>query len=322
ISNFTSVSDQFAFRRQEILEAIKKAGIELASINTVVGRGGLLHPMTSGVYEVNELMLRDLKNSPIGQHASNLGGLIAHDIAQSLHNVKAYIADPVVVDELQEVARLTGIKGVERHSIFHALNQKAVAREWAKEHGTQYDKSNLIVAHMGGGISVGAHRCGEVVDVNNALDGEGPYTPERAGSMPCCNVVEMCMSGTYSRAELYQLLCGRGGLVSLLGTNQVIKALEMAKSDPWAKLVMDGMVYNIAKNIGQMAVVLCGKVDAIILTGGIAHSRKITDEISSMVDFIAPVVVYPGEDEMKALAQNALRVINGETQVKQYLGAQ
>ena len=295
IAKFDSVASQFQFRKDIILSELKDAGFNINEINAIVGRGGLVKPIESGVYEVNEALINDLNNPPLGEHASNLGGLIANDIAKSLNNgTKAYIADPVVVDELQDVARLTGHPDFTRVSIFHALNQKAIARTYAKEIGKKYEDINLIIAHLGGGVSVGAHDHGRVIDVNNALDGDGPFSPERSGSLPTGQLVKLCFSGKKTEVEI------------------------KAKEDPKYKLVQDAMSYQVGKAIGEMAAVLKGKVDGILLTGGIAHNPFLVDYVKEMVGFIAPIKVYAGEDEMRALAMNGLMVLRGELSGKIY----
>jgi butyrate kinase len=264
-------------------------------------------------------MKSDLVNSPMGEHASNLGALIADDIASSIPGSMAFIVDPVVVDELEPVARLSGHPAIERVSIFHALNQKAVARGYAATIGKRYEDLNLIVAHMGGGISVGAHRKGRVVDVNNALGGDGPFSPERSGGLPSNQLVDLCFSGKYSKEEVKSMLVGKGGMTAYLGTNDFREICSMAeKGDGKAILVMNAASYQVAGEIGSMAAVLAGKVDAIILTGGMAYQKTNTDYIASMVDFIAEVVVVPGEDEMKALAFNGLMAIKGEISIREY----
>lgn len=255
----------------------------------------------------------------LGEHASNLGGLIADDIAKSLPGAKAYIADPVVVDELEDVARITGCPDMPRHSIFHALNQKAVGRLFAHTRGFVYEELNLIVAHMGGGVSIGTHRQGKVIDVNNAIDGYGPFSPERAGTLPAGALVKECFSGAYSFEEMKKKINGKGGLVAHLGTNQVTEVERMIEAgNENAKLVLSAMSYQIAKAIGGCAAVLKGKVNGIILTGGIAHDKFVVQYIRDMVDFIAPVAVYPGEDEMTALMQNALMVLRNQIDCKVY----
>lgn len=318
IGKYKTIFEQYDFRKDVILKAVEEKGVELSSINAVVGRGGLLKPIEGGTYEVNEAMIEDLKVGLQGQHASNLGGIIANEIARNL-GARAFIVDPVVVDEMDDIARLSGMPEIERICIFHALNQKAVAKRYAKEKGVDYKNLNLIVAHLGGGISVGAHKNGRIVDVNNALDGEGPFSPERTGSLPVGDLVKMCFSGKYTIDEIKKMITGKGGFVAYLGTNDgrdVQKMME--EGNDKAKLVYEAMAYQVAKEIGMCSAVLSGKVDAIILTGGLAYGKILTDWIEERVSFIAPVVVYPGEDEMLALAEGGLRVLTGEEAAKEY----
>ncbi len=319
LAGFKKITDQFSFRKDLIIRELTERGIDFSLIAAVVGRGGLVKPIESGIYIVNEEMKEDLRNSRLGEHASNLGGLIADDIASSLKGAVAFIVDPVVVDELQPMARLSGLPEIERMSIFHALNQKAVARAYASSIGKKYEELNLIIAHMGGGISVGAHRKGKVIDVNNAFGGEGPFSPERAGGLPSNQLLDLCFSGKYSRSDLKSMLIGKGGMVAYLETNNFKEVCEMAeKGDQKAALVRDASAYQISKEIGAMAVVLQGHVDAIILTGGMAYQETNAKQISSMVDFISKVVVYPGEDELRALAFNGLLALNKEIEIKNY----
>jgi len=318
LSPYATVASQFAFRKNIILSELKEAGFDAGSFHAIVGRGGLVKPIESGIYEVNDALAHDLEYPVMGEHASNLGGLIARDIARETTNgAKAYIADPVVVDELEPIARISGHPELQRVSIFHALNQKVIARTYAKETGRKYEDLNLIVAHMGGGISVGAHCHGRVIDVNNALDGEGPFSPERSGGLPTGRLTELCFSGK-SKAEIKKMLKGEGGVVAYLGTNDMRIVEEKAATEPEYALIQDAMCYQVAKEIGSMAAVLKGKVDAILLTGGIAYGKPLTRYIADMVEFIAPVKVYPGEDEMRALAMNGLMVLRGETASKVY----
>jgi butyrate kinase len=319
ISGYAKITDQFHFRKDLIMRELETRNTDLARLAAIVGRGGLIRPIESGIYEVNEKMIEDLKKGFLGQHASNLGGLIAHDIAVSLPNARAYIVDPVVVDELQPVARITGHPEIERISIFHALNQKAVARIYAASINKKYEELNLIIAHMGGGISVGAHRKGRVVDVNNALDGDGPFSPERAGSLPSGQLVDLCFSGKYSYNEIKAMLTGKGGFVAYLGTNSFREVCKMAEDgDPKAILVRDAASYQVGKEIGAMAAVLNGRVDAILLTGGMANQKSHIAYIKSMVHTIAEIVVYPGEDEIKSLAFNGLLALDGKISIKTY----
>lgn len=318
LDQFATIIDQFEFRKDIIIKAINEAGINIADLDAVVGRGGLIKPIKSGVYEVNDLMIDDIRNRPRGQHASNLGALLARDIADQA-GAKSFIADPVVVDELQDVARVTGWPEIERISIFHALNQKAIARNYADSKGVKYEDLNLIVAHLGGGISVGAHLKGEVIDVNNALNGDGPFSPERTGGLPSLALAEMCFSGKYTLNEVSRIISGKGGIVALLGTNNMMEIENEVKAgNKKVQAVLDAMCYNIAKLIGSMATVLKGKVDAIILTGGIARDKYVCNYIADMTSFIADVVVIPGENELEALAQNAQRVLEGKLTPKEY----
>src|SRR5512133_305102 len=313
LKNFEKISDQFHLRRNLIMNELSERNIDLSRIAVVVGRGGLVKPIESGIYRVNQRMKDDLTAGLMGQHASNLGGLIAEDIAASLCCASAYIVDPVVVDELQPIARISGHPEIERISIFHALNQKAVARVYASSVGKKYEDLNRIVAHMGGGVSVGAHKAGRVIDVNNALNGDGPFSPERSGGLPAGQLVDLCFSGRFSHDELKSMLTGKGGMVAYLGTNSYIEVCKMAEGgDEKAILISNAASYQVGKEIGAMAAALSGKVDAIILTGGLAHQNSNTEYIRSMVGFIAEVVVYPGEDEMKALAFNGLLALDGK----------
>lgn len=319
LSIFPKISDQYSYRKEAILKALRENDVELDCIEVVMGRGGLIKPVPSGVFSINEKLKHDLSNSPIGEHASNLGGLIADDIARSLPKAKAYIADPVVVDEFEDMARIAGHPKFKRISIYHALNQKAIAREFARIHSQKYEDFNLIIAHMGGGVTVGAHKKGRVIDVNNGLDGEGPFSPERSGTLPVGQLVEVCFSGEYTKPQVRKMITGEGGFVAYFGTNNARKIEQMALSgDEQAKLIYEAMAYQVAKDIGAMFTVLKGNVDAIILTGGMAYSNYFTNQISERVYKLAPVHVYPGEDEMKALAANGLMIINGELEPLQY----
>lgn len=317
IGQFPTIASQFQYRKDIILSELQQAGIDVQSFHAIVGRGGLVKPIESGIYEVNETLAHDLEHPVMGEHASNLGGLIARDLAKDIPGAKAYIADPVVVDELEPIARISGHPAIQRVSIFHALNQKVIGRTYAQETGKKYEDLNLIIAHMGGGISVGAHCQGRVIDVNNALDGDGPFSPERSGTLPTGALVEACFSGQ-SKSEVKKMLKGAGGVVAYLGTNDMRFVEEKAVTETEYKLIQDAMCYQVAKEIGAMAAVLKGKVDAILLTGGIAYGKPLTHYITEMVQFIAPVKVYPGEDEMRALATNGLMVLRGELAAKTY----
>ena len=318
LAGFKSVIDQFEWRKGLILKALADNNIDVNKLSAVVGRGGVISPIESGVYEVNDDLRHDLLNARM-QHASNLGGLLARDIADSI-GVKSYIADPVVVDEMMPYARISGVPELPRESIFHALNQKAVARLFAKESDKKYEDLNLVVCHMGGGCTVSAHRRGRVIDTTNALDGCGPISPERSGSLPPGPLIRLCFSGKYTEEELIKKVHGKGGLFAHLGTTSVPEVLDRIMAhDLHAMLILRAMCYSIAKEIGAMAVALKGEVDAILLTGCIAHSKRVTDFIADHVDFIAPIFVYPGENELKALSENALAVLRGERSAKTYV---
>lgn len=317
LAPFPHIADQYAFRRDSILQWLGERDITLESLDAVVGRGGLFGPLGSGTYRVNEAMLEEMRQPGPREHASNLGVLIAQEIAGRA-GVPAFTVDPVSVDEFDEIARISGLAEIERRSLSHALNIKAVARRAAADLGKRYQDLNLVIAHLGGGISVTAHRQGRMVDVNNALDA-GPFSPERCGTLPLTDLIELCYSGRFDREGLKRDLIGRGGLVSHLGTNSTIEVEQrIAQGDRHALLVSQAMAYQIAKEIGAMATVLQGQVDAIVLTGGVAHWDDLVEWIRQRVSTIAPVRVYPGEDEMLALAQGALRVLSGEEGAKNY----
>jgi butyrate kinase len=319
LTKFKLVTDQFHFRKDMIMKELVVRDVDFKEIVAVVGRGGLVKPIESGVYRVTGNMIKDLRKGILGQHASNLGGLIANDIASSLPGAEAFIVDPVVVDELQPVARVSGHPEIERISIFHALNQKAVARLYAESIDKKYEDLNLIVAHMGGGISVGVHRRGKVVDVNNALDGDGPFSPERSGGLPSGQLVDLCFSGRYTYADLKSMVTGKGGMTAYLGTNNFVEVCRRADGgEQNAVLIRDALAYQIGKEIGAAAAVLKGEVDAIILTGGLANEDLHVEKVRSMVRFIADVFVYHGEDEIKALAYNALLAIDGKIRIRDY----
>lgn len=318
LAQYPFIIDQFHFRKDAILETLQKEGIRTSELSAICGRGGLLRPIEGGTYSVNDAMIEDLKKGFAGQHASNLGGILADELAQGL-DIPAFIVDPVVVDELAPMARISGFAALERKSIFHALNQKAVARRYAQQVGKKYEDLKLIVTHMGGGITVGTHECGKVIDVNNGLHGDGPFSPERAGTVPAGALIELCYSGEFYRQEVMLKLVGQGGLVGYLGTNDAVEVEKrIAKGDTRAQLVYEAMAYQVAKEIGSAAAVLRGDVDAIIMTGGLAYGKEFVKSITSRVDWISEVVVYPGEDELQALAEGAMRVLSGEEPAKIY----
>ena len=316
---FDRLIDQFDFRKEAVLECLKEGGIDMREIAVIMGRGGVLKPVKSGIFEINQAMLHDLKVNTLRVHASNLGGLIAHELARTLPGARAFIVDPVVVDELEDVARISGHPLFERASIFHALNQKATARQHAEKTGRRYEDLNLVVAHMGGGVSVGAHRKGRIVDVNQALDGEGPLSPERSGTLPSGALAALCFSGKYTHEEVKKMITGRGGFIAHLGTNNAAEVEERSRTDAKVKLIRDAMIYQVAKEIGAMAVVLEGKIDAILLTGGIAHSETFIGDLKAKISFLAPIYVYPGENEIFALAYNGARILRGEAEIMEYV---
>ncbi|MEG0133579.1 MAG: butyrate kinase [Clostridium sp.] len=318
IAKYATIVDQLAFRKDVILKVLAEKNFDIKTLNAVVGRGGMLKPIPGGTYEVTDSLVSDLKEGVQGQHASNLGGILAREIGNEL-NVPSFIVDPVVVDELEQVARISGVPELPRKSKFHALNQKAVAKRFGKESGKGYENLNLIVTHMGGGVSVGAHKKGKVIDVNNALDGDGPFSPERAGGVPAGDLVKMCFSNKYTEQEIYSKLVGKGGCVSYLDTNDFRDVLKLSEEgNVEAQLIYDAFIYQVAKEIGAMSTVLEGKVDRIILTGGMAYSDKVVGDITKRVGWISEVKTYPGEDELLALAQGAIRVLNGEEKAKEY----
>lgn len=317
LKGFSRVADQFDYRLQLLQDLFARNDIDVREFACVVGRGGLMKPIISGTYTVRESMLDDFKNATYGEHASNLGAMLAYAIADG--RVPAFIVDPVVVDELQEIARVSGQSGIDRISIFHALNQKAVAKRYAQEIGKDYTDLNLIVAHLGGGVSVGAHRRGSVIDVNNALDGDGPFSPERAGGLPVRSVIHECFHSGMTEKELRKHYVGCGGLVSYFGTSDAREVRKMgAEGDEKADLVYRAMAYQTAKEIGACAAVLHGVVDAILLTGGIAYDNAFTEWVAESVSWIAKVFMYPGEDELEALALGGLRILRGEEQAREY----
>ena len=318
IAQYASIVDQKDFRKQIILDLLAKKNFDINSLQVIVGRGGMLKPIPGGTYAVSDELLEDLKIGKQGQHASNLGGILAREIGDSI-GVPSYIVDPVVVDELMPIARYSGVPELPRTSVFHALNQKAVAKRYAKEKGVSYDSLNLIVVHMGGGVSVGAHEKGRVVDVFNALDGDGAFSPERAGAVPSGALIKMCFSGQYTEKEVYKKIVGGGGFNAYLGTNDMRDVAKMiADGDAHADEVREAFILQVCKNIGSMACVLKGKVDQIIVTGGIAYNKDVVDKMEERAGFIAPFTVYPGEDELLALVQGALRVLNGEEEAMKY----
>ncbi|MGL5328078.1 MAG: butyrate kinase [Peptostreptococcaceae bacterium] len=318
INQYKEIYDQFDFRKEIIMKTLEEENINLKELSAIIARGGNMKPVRGGTYQVNEEMLKDLKVGVMGQHASNLGGGLAYSIAYEL-GLNAYVVDPVVVDEFEPFARLSGSPLIPRKSKDHPLNCKAVGRAAAKEMGGTYDDFNFVIAHLGGGISVGAHKKGKMIDVNNALDGDGPFSPERTGALPFGTVMDLCYSGKYTKSELRKQFVGGGGLVAYLGTNDGREVGRRIKEgDEYAKLIYQGMAYQISKEIGACSTVLKGKVDAILLTGGLAYDDMLMGWIKERVGFIADVKVFPGENEMIALSQGVLRVLRGKEDLQEY----
>ena len=319
IARYDKIIDQLDFRLQLILDFLKSKDFDTKELAAVVGRGGMLKPIPGGTYATTDALVADLRSGANGQHASNLGGVLAREIAEPL-GIPSFIVDPVVVDELAPVARYSGHPLMPRISVFHALNQKAVAKRYAKESGKEYKDLNLIVVHMGGGVSVGAHKDGQVCDVANALDGDGPFSPERSGALPSGALMRLCFSGKYTQAEVGKMINGNGGLNAYLGTNdmRVVEKKAIEEKDEKFAAVFEAFTYQVSKEIGAMSAVLKGQVDQIILTGGIAYSKTVVEKIKERVSYIADMTVYPGEDELLALTQGALRVLDGEEAAKEY----
>lgn len=320
LAEFPRIIDQYEFRKKIIINSLENASIQLNSLDAIVGRGGLIKPIPGGVYRVNDLMIEDIRKELLGEHASNLGAILAKELAkESGKKIGAFIVDPVVVDEMEELARFSGHPELPRISIFHALNQKAVSRRHAREKKLDYNKLNLIVVHLGGGITVGVHKNGKVIDVNNGLDGDGPFSAERSGGLPVGALVRLCFSGKYQINEIKKMITGKGGLVAYLNTNNAFEIEDRIKSgDKYAETVYQAMAYQISKEIGACATVLNGDVDAILITGGLANSEILVRWIKQRISFIAPIFVYPGEDEMKALAEGVYYALAGEIPINEY----
>lgn len=318
LADFEHIYEEYEFRERIIKKELENAGFPLSSFDAIVGRGGLVYPLEGGTYIINAALLSDLREGVQGEHVSNLGAPIAHELA-GFSGCPSYIVDPVVVDEMEPIARFSGHPLLTRRSIFHALNQKAVARKACFDIGIKYEEARLIIAHLGGGISVGAHCLGKVIDVNNALNGDGPFTPERTGGLPSGDLSALCFSGDYTFAEVKKMIKGKGGIVAYLNTNDMRYVEDkVAEGEEKYILPYKAMAYQISKEIGGLSVVLKGKIDAIILTGGVAYDKTFVGWIRERVDFLADVLVYPGEQEMESLALGALRVLRGEEEAKVY----
>jgi butyrate kinase len=317
--HYPTIISQFEFRLDLIIGTLELEGIPLDEIKIIMGRGGLTYPLESGVYEVDDRMLTHVRKGVMGQHASNLGPLLSYAIAKKIPGAKAYIADPVVTDELEPIARISGHPRFERRSIYHALNQKAISRLYAQSIGRKYSDLNLIVVHMGGGVSIGAHRKGRVIDVNNALDGEGPFSPERSGTLPAGQLIDVCFCGNFTQDEVRRMVSGEGGMTAYLNTNSMKEITDFAEEgDEECCFYLDAFVYQVAKAVGEMSTVLKGDVDAILLTGGIAHSKLIINSLMERIQFISKVETYPGEDEMASMVMNAQLMLSGELIPRKY----
>lgn len=317
IASFNDISDQEPMRRKLVLDELRQMDIPL-DFDAVIGRGGLAKPVAGGVYEINGQMLKDTMNAG-HKHACDLGCVIAHAIAKDIPGCRSFIADPGVVDELSPLARISGSPQMPRICIWHALNQRAIAKRFANQIGKKYEDLNLIICHLGGGISIAAHEHGKAIDANNALDGEGPFSPERAGSLPAADLIKLCFSGKYTQQQLLKRIAGKAGLTAHLGTNDMKEIVQRIENgDKHAELIVDAMIYHTAKAIAAESAVLCGKIDAILITGGMARSEYVVTRLRKRIDFLAPTYCYPGEDEMGALAMNALSVLRGQCEAKQY----
>jgi butyrate kinase len=317
LEDFPRVWDQYRFRERLIRELLAERQVGMQSLDAVVARGGLVRPLAGGTYSVNNKMIEDARIGFQGEHASNLGCVLAYGIGWRV-GIPAFIVDPPSVDEFEPLARYSGLPEIPRRSLVHALNIHAMARQAAADLGKKYEETNFVVAHLGGGISICPVKGGRIIDTNNAVSG-GPFSPERSGSLPVMDLIDLCFSGKYPIDELKHKVMGEGGLVAYLGTNSASEVETRIKAgDTQARLVYEAMAYQIAKEIGSMSTVLAGKLAAIVLTGGLAKSKMLTDWIKARVGWIAPVVVYPGEDELQALVLGALRVLRNEETVKEY----
>ena len=319
LSTYKKVVDQHDFREKAIIDELKKAGIDIHSINIVVGRGGLLKPISGGVYRVNEAMIRDIKH-PMGEHESNLGGLMAYNIAKKIGNdAFAIIIDPASVDEMDEIAKISGMPEIQRKSILHTVNQRTIARNFVREIGHKYEDVNLIVAHLGRSISVGAHHKGRIVDVNNGLIGDGPMTTERSGTVPGGDLVELCFSGKFSKEQILKKMKGEGGARAYIGmSNSFEIEKQIDKGDKKAELIFSAIAYQIAKEIGALSTVLCGEVDGILITGELAYSKFIINELTKRIKHLGLIRIYPGEDDIDAYAMYGYMVLTGEIETKEY----
>ncbi|UCG27948.1 MAG: butyrate kinase [Bacteroidales bacterium] len=319
LAPYGNFADQTEFRKEKVIEVLKENDIPLMDIKVVMGRGGLIKPVKSGIYIVNDAIKADLRNSELGEDVINLGGLVADALAADLPDAKAFIADPVVVDEYDELSRISGHPLFERKSIFHALNQKAVAREHAKSLGKKYEEMDLIVVNLGRGITVGAHRHGRVIDATQGYDGDGPFSPIGSGTLPMGDVVRACFSGEYTKEDMLKMVRGEGGLKAYLGTDSIYEVEKRILSgDKKAKLILDAMIYQVAKSVGFLSMAFPGTVDGILITGDIANDKYMVNSLLERVSKIAQVFIYPGDDELDALAMNGLMIMRGEAEVLNY----
>jgi len=319
VMSFKTREEDYQFRKETILSVLSEEGIDIKSLSAIVGRGGFMQPIEGGVYEVNDKMLDDLKYRAEYEHPSNIGAPLAYEIASGI-GVRAYTVDPVVVDEMSDLARISGYPAIIRKSVLHALNIRAVARIAAEEHlKKRYEDVNMIVSHLGGGISVSAHQMGKMVDVNNAFLGMGPFTPQRVGSLPTGALISICYSGRFKQKELNAELVKNGGLRGYLGTNDAIEIEKMIEAgDEFARLIYEALAYQLSKEIGAMATVLSGKVDAIVFTGGLSRSEMLMKWVRERTSFIAPIILIPGQKEMDTMAKSVLRILRGEEKAKEY----
>lgn len=321
LAGFAKVIDELDYRTDLILDELRNNQIDFAEIAIVMARGGLIKPVKSGVYQVNEAMKRDLRVGVMGMHATNLGGLIADKIAAHLPDAKAYLADPVVVDEMEPIAKVSGLPEIERNSIFHALNHFNISREYAKSINRNYKELRTVVAYIGnGGVSVGAHRYGQVVDVNQAFDGDGPFSMTRSGSLPVGQLIDLCYSGKYTRDEMHKLVTEQGGIKGYLGTKSLTNVSAMIEAgDEKARFIVDALAYQIAKEIGSMAAVLEFKVDATLIMGSILNNKYFTEKLIGRIEKIAPVSVFPIVNDLDSLAMNGMMILRGEVEITEYV---
>jgi butyrate kinase len=318
---FSHVIEELDYRTGLILEELKNNQINFEDIAVVMARGGLIKPLKSGVYQVNEAMKRDLRVGIMGMHATNLGGLIADKIAAHLPDAKAYLADPVVVDEMEPIAKVSGLPQIERNSVFHALNHFNISREYAKSINRNYKDLKMVIAYIGnGGVSVGAHRKGQVVDVNQAFDGDGPFSMTRTGSLPVGQLIDLCYNGKYTRDEMHKLITEQGGIKAYLGTKSLSNITAMVdQGDEKATFIVDAMAYQIAKEIGSMAAVLEFDVDAVLIMGSIMNNRFFSEKLINRIKKIAPVSVYPVVNDLDSLAMNGMMILHGEAEIIEYV---